>query len=238
MSETVNNIEQTEVLTNVKGMWQKYNKMIIYAGSGLILLMAGWIGYDKLVREPKELKAAETVFLAEDLFGKMAQIGFNKDSVNIVLNGGTLDGANVTGLLKVISNYSGTKTANRAAYMAGACYLHIKEYDKAINQLSSFDGAGSKQVQSKAYLLLGHAYAEKNQVADAMNNYKKATEVNPEDESMTPDALMIYGGYAEANNKTQEAIAAFKQVKDEFPNYISSANGEVDKRLARLGELN
>jgi TolA-binding protein len=238
MSETTNNFEQPEALNQVKGLWQRYNKMIIYAGSGLILLLAGWIGYDKLVREPKELKAEETVFLAEDLFGKMASTGFNKDSVNLVLNGGNLDGANMTGLLKVMSNYGGTKTANRAAYMAGACYLHIKEFDKAIKYLKDFNGYGAKQVESKAYILLGHAYAEKNQVDEAMSSYKKATTSNPEDESMTPDALMLYAGYAEANNKNTEAISAYKQIKEQFPNYLASANGEVDKRLARLGELN
>lgn len=238
MSESSKNLEQPEALNQVKGLWQRYNKIIIYVGTASILAMAGWIGYDKLVREPKELKAEETIFLAEDLFGKMASIGFNKDSVNIVLNGGNLDGANITGLLKVISNNGGTKTADRAAYMAGACYLHIKEFDKAIKYLSDFDAHGAKQVQCKAYILLGHAYAEKNKMDDALSSYKKASEVDPEDESMTPDALMLYGGYAEANNKNAEAIAAYKQIKDQFPNYLANANGEVAKRLARLGELN
>ncbi|MBK8928302.1 MAG: hypothetical protein IPM72_01200 [Chitinophagaceae bacterium] len=39
----------------------------------------------------------------------MASAGFNKDSVNILLNGGVLEGQPVTGLLKTQNSYSGTQ---------------------------------------------------------------------------------------------------------------------------------
>ena len=94
--------EQNEILDKAKGIWSNYSKMITYTGAAIIILASGWIGYQKLIKEPKELKAAERIFLAEDLFDKMATTGFNKDSVNIVLNGGNFNGSNVTGLLKII----------------------------------------------------------------------------------------------------------------------------------------
>ena len=169
---------------------------------------------------------------------KMATSGFNKDSVNIVLNGGNLQGDNITGLLKIINTYDGTLTADRARYMTGACYLHINEFDKAIKFLKDFNGHGATQVESKAYLMLGHAYAEKNNTSEAMSYYKKAAEVNEKDETITPDALMYCAQYAEANGKNEEAIKYYKKIKDEYPNYINSSNGEVDKRLAKLGEFN
>ena len=230
--------ESSELLVKAKGIWASYNKMIVYGGTAVILLLVGWIGYQKLIKEPKELKAGETIFLAEGLFGKMATSGFNKDSVNIVLNGGVLDGNNITGLLKVINTYGGTNTANRASYMAGACYLQIKEYDKAIKFLKDFNGNGADQIESKADLMLGHAYAEKNQKEEAMSAYKKAAEVNEKDESITPDALMVCGNYAEFNGKNEEAIGFYKKIKDKYPTYSAVSSGDVDKRLARLGEFN
>ena len=121
--------------------------------------------------------------------------------------------------------------------MVGACYLHIKEFDKAIKYLKDFDGNGADQVQCKAYLMLGHAYAEKNNTAEAMNYYKKAGEVNQKDEAITPDALMIYATYADVNGKNEEAIETYKKIKDNYPNYMGASNGEIDKRLARLGEF-
>ena len=232
------NLENIEAVEKVKSIWEKSGKMITYVGLAVILVLAGWIGYQKLIKEPKELKAGETIFLAEGLFGKMSTTGFNKDSVNIVLNGGTLDGATITGMLKVISNYDGTKTANRARYITGACYLQIGEFDKVIKYLKEFEGNGADQIQSKAFVMLGHAYAEKNQTEEALNNYKKAAEVNVKDESITPDALMLYAGYAESNGKKTEAVDSYKKIKNNFPNYISSSNGDIDKRLARLGEFN
>lgn len=232
------NSENIEAIVKVKSIWERSGKMITYVGSAVILVLVGWIGYQKLIKEPKELKAGETIFLAEGIFGKMTSNGFNKDSVNIVLNGGSLDGTNITGMLKVISNYDGTKTANRARYITGACYLQIGEFDKAIKYLKEFDGNGADQVQSKAFVMLGHAYAEKNQTQEALNNYKKAAEVNVKDESITPDALMLFASYAETNGKKSEAVDAYKKIKDNFPNYISSSNGDIDKRLARLGEFN
>jgi len=230
--------EQNEILDKAKGFWSNYNKVITYGGTAIIVVLLSWIGYQKLIKEPKELKAGESIFLAERLFDKMATSGFNKDSVNIVLNGGNLQGDNITGLLKIINTYDGTLTADRARYMTGACYLHINEFDKAIKFLKDFKGNGATQIESKAYLMLGHAYAEKNNTSEAMSYYKKAAEVNEKDETITPDALMYCAQYAEANGKTQEAIEYYKKIKDEYPNYINSSNGEVDKRLAKLGEFN
>jgi len=230
--------ESVDMMDKAKSFWAKNSKIVVYGGVAVILILASYIGYEKLIKEPKELKAAETVFLAENIFDKMASTGFNKDSVNIVLNGGVLDGANITGLLKVINNYGGTKTADRATYMVGACYLQIKEYDKAIKYLNDFNGGEAMQIKSKAFLMLGHAYAEKNKVTEAMGAYKKAAEVNTKDEAITPDALMVCGAYAEYNNKNAEAIEFFKKLKENYPLYSAVSSGEVDKHLARLGEFN
>ena len=162
---------------------------------------------------------------------------FTKDSVNIALNGGTVDGKNITGLLKIISNYGGTKAGNRAKYMAGASYLHIGEFDKAIKYLKEFDGNGADQVQSKAYLMIGHAYAEKKSTDDALSFYKKAASVNEKDESVTPDALMMAASYAQAIGKSKDAIELYKKLKDNYPTSTVVSNGEVDKQLASLGDF-
>jgi len=230
--------ETNEALEQVKGFWEKYSKKITYIGAAVIIVASGIIGYQKLIKEPKETKAAESIFLAESLFDKMATSSFSKDSVNITLNGGVLDGSNVTGLLKIISNYEGTLNANRAKYMAGACYLQIGEFDKSIRYLKEFDGNGSEQIQSKAYTMLGHAYAEKKQKDEALNYYKKAAEVNEKDDSFTPDALMLCGNYAESIGKNEDAIKFYQKVKNNYPAFVSVTNGEVDKKLARLGEVN
>ncbi len=230
--------EIPDVVARAKGFWEKYSKRIMIAGTVVILLGGGYFGYKYFYKLPKEQKASELVFPAEKLFGKMAGTSsYNKDTVNIVLNGGNLGGSNVTGLLKIISNYSGTSSANRAEYMVGACYLQLKEFDKAIKHLKEFDGNGANQIQSKAYILLGHAYAEQKKTDDALSYYKKAASVDEKDEGIATEALFIAGMYAEAMGKTKDAIEIYQKIKDNYPANQRVMMGEADKYLARLGVI-
>jgi tetratricopeptide (TPR) repeat protein len=225
--------EQPDVVAKAKGFWDKYSKPIIYVGTTLIVVIGGWYAYKNLIVLPKEKKASELIFPAESIFDKMGSTGFNKDSVNLVLNGGNSNGTNVTGILKVINQYGGTPSGNRAKYIAGASYLQIKEFDKAIKYLKEFDGNGADQIQSKAYIMLGHAYAEKKNTEEALSYYKKAATVNTNDESITPYALLMAASYASAVGKNKEAIELYKEVKDKYP--ANPAIGDVEKQLARLG---
>jgi len=234
---TTTTAEQPDVVIKAKGFWDKYSKPIIYVGSAIILLIGGWYAYQNFIVAPKEKKASELIFPAENLFDKMASANFNKDSVNIVLNGGSLEGNKVTGLLSIISGYGGTKSGNRAKFMTGASYLQINEYDKAIKYLKDFDGKGADQVQSKAYILLGHAYAEKKSTDEALSYYKKAATVNSKDESITPYALLMAASYADATGKSKEAIDLYKELKEKFPTNTAVVYGDVEKHLARLGEF-
>ena len=228
-----NIITETHIVK--KDFWATYSKPIIYAGSTLILLAGAYFGYQKLVKEPKENKAAEAIFPAENLFDKMTQSGFNKDTVNLVLNGGVSDGSQVTGLLKIISNYSGTLNANRAEYMTGACYLHIKEFDKAVKHLNEYSSNGASQVEIKKYMMLANAYAEQKKTDDALGAFKKAASINEKDETFTAEALVTAAAYADAIGKQKEAIDLYQQAKDKYPAYPAVQNGEVDKNLAKLG---
>ncbi len=234
--ETVETVTTTETAVQ-NNFWDKYSKPIIYVGSAFIIAVGAWFGYKEFIQKPKETKANEMIFAAENLFDKMATAGFSKDSSVVVLNGGTLGEQNVTGVLKVASEYGGTGAGNRARYIAGATYLHLKEFDKAISHLKEFDANGATQVESKAYLMLGHAYAEQNKTGEALDAYKKAANVNKKDEGITADALLMAASYAGATGKADEAKKLFNELKGNFPLHNSVRSGEVDKYLARLGEL-
>lgn len=243
MSEKKENLQveispEAEVVINkAKGFWENYSKPIIYIGSAVIALILGWYGYQHFIKEPKENSAKEMIFPAEKLFDQMANTGFNKDSVSIVLNGGTLEGNSITGILKVISQYGGTKAGNRARYIAGASYLQIGEYEKAIKYLKEFDGAGANQIQSRAFLMLGHAYAEQKKTTEALDYYKKAASVNEKDEAISADALLTAANYAKYTGKQKDAIDMLNKLKDKYPTSAPVMNGEVDKILASLGQF-
>lgn len=227
-------IESADVIEKAKGFWAKYSKMIIMAGSAVIVLIGGWLTYKYMFRLPKEKEASEKIFAAEKLFGKMATASsYGKDTVNIVLNGDKASG--VTGLLKIISSYGSTPAGNRAEFMVGACYLHLKQFDKAVKHLKEFDGNGAYQIQSKAYVMLGHAYAEQKKTDDALSYYKKAASAAEGDEGMASEALFVAGRYADAIGKSKDAIALFQELNDNYPASQHVRSGDAEKYLAKLG---
>src|SRR4051812_9627462 len=120
-------VEANEIVERAKGFWAKFSKPIIYVGGALIIIIVAWISYKYMVLMPKESKSADLIFPAEQLFDKMTQNGFNKDSINLVLNGGN---GITNGVLKIASNYSGTPAGNRANFMAGGRYFFFKEFYK------------------------------------------------------------------------------------------------------------
>lgn len=227
----------TETYTVKKDFWATYSKPIIYAGSAIIIIIGAWFAYQKFVKEPKEEKAMIAIYPAESLFDKMSQSGFNKDSVNVVLNGGVDNGTKVTGLIKISKDYSGTETGNRANYLIGAAYLQTGDFANAIKYLKDFNANGATQIETEAYMMLGHAYAEQKKVDDALSYYKKAAAVNTKDDALTAAALITAASYAEENNKTQDAIDLYINARDNYAGAQAVASGDVEKHLAKLGVL-
>ncbi|MFZ4058184.1 MAG: tetratricopeptide repeat protein [Ferruginibacter sp.] len=225
---TASAVETNEVFEKAKGFWAKFSKPIIYVSAAVILLGGGWLAYKNFVLLPKEEKSAEAIFPVEQIFDKMTQTGFTADSINLVLNGGN----GITGVLKIADKFSGTAAANRCHFIAGACYLRNKEYDKAVKQLKEFS-TDATQVQTSAYIMLGDAYAELKKNDDALNYYSKAASHNTKDEYQTSEALYKAGGFAEYIGKTKDAIEFYQKLKDNYPK--SSHANDMDKYLARLG---
>lgn len=243
MAETkvkVESVETNDVVERAKGFWAKFSKPVIYVGTAIIVLIGGWYAYLNFFKAPNELKASELIFPAEKLFGKMAAASsFPKDTVGFVLNGGNIDGEKVTGLLSIAKNYGGTPAGNLAQYMTGACYLHLKEFDKAISYLKEFDGNGAGQIQSAAYRMLGDAYAEQKKNDEALSNFKKAIDAaSSKDEATRFLALSKAALFCDAAGKTKEAIAYFEQIKEEItPDFFRNnrIDFDADKYLAKLG---
>ncbi len=238
----VENVDVNVAFEKAKGFWAKFSKPIIYVGSAIILLIGGWYAYSKFIKAPKVQTANELIFPAQKLYGKMAeQSSFPKDSVSIALNGGFADGAKVTGLLNIIKNYGGTPSGNIAQYMTGACYLQLKEFDKAISHLREYDGNGATQIQSAAYRMLGDAYAEKKNNDEALSYYKKAIgAADNKDESTKFLSLSRAAMFCDAIGKTKEAIAYLQQIKEEItPEFLRNnrINFDADKYLAKLGVI-
>jgi predicted negative regulator of RcsB-dependent stress response len=233
MTEQITHNTEVDTLRRVKGFWDKNSKPIIYIGAAIILLVGGWLIYKYMFKLPKEEQANNAVFAVQKNFSQFSNA--QSDSAKtilaqVVLNG---DGAN-TGVLKFISKYDGSAAANLCKYYAGASYLQLKQFDKAIKYLKDFD-TDAAQIQSRAYGMIGDAYAEQKKNNDALEYYKKAADVNTKDEFTTAEYLFRAGLFAETIGKKKDAIDMYKKLRDDYPLTDRAAN--IDSYLARLGEL-
>ncbi|MGK2861474.1 MAG: tetratricopeptide repeat protein [Chitinophagaceae bacterium] len=213
-----------EVIARAKDFWAKYSKLILGAGGAFILLVGGYLAYVNFVKEPNEEKATEAMFKAEEYF--------RKDSINQALNG---DGQYM-GFLKIISKYGSSDAANLASFYAGSCYLKLDDNANAIKYLKKFS-SDAKQIQQRAYKLLGDASADAGKNSDALDYYKKAAHHFEKDEANSSEALFMAAYFADRVMKNQkEAIALFKELKEKYPK--SQHGFEADNYLAQLGVYN
>ncbi len=201
--------------------WTANGRKIMIAGAALIILIGGYFAYNSFIVAPKEKKASEAIFKAEEYF--------RMDSLQKALNG---DGQ-FPGFERVISQYGGTKAGNMAKFYAGSIYLQLGQHDKAINYLKDFE-TDSDQVQARAYKLLADAYGDQGKNKEALANYKKAA-YEFEDEGLSTSEYLFMAAYFadKVMNDKDQAIELYKEVKTKFPR--SSFAMEADRYLGALG---
>src|SRR5829696_8161921 len=103
--------ESEAVVDRAKDFWGRFGKTITIALGAVILVVGGFLIYKNFVQGPKEKKAADAIFRAEQFYAQ--------DSLDKALNG---EGQAI-GLEKIISQYGGTDAGNRAKFMAGSIYI-------------------------------------------------------------------------------------------------------------------
>ncbi len=212
-------VEVNEGLRNVEGFWEKNKKIIIGVAAAVIVIVAGWLLYKNMILEPKEERAAEAMFKAEEYF--------RNDSLSTALNG---DGQN-KGFLYVIKNFDGTKAANLANFYAGVIYLKNSDFKNAVKYLEDFS-TESKQIQMIAYGRLADAYSELGKKDEAVEYYKKAGKFFEEDEFNSSEFLFRAGYLLESLNKNNEALEVYKEIKEKFPR--TEKGFSIDKYIYRL----
>lgn len=233
MSEIKTHKAEVDIVEKARGFWDSYNKPVMYIGSAIILVLAGWMIYKYMFKVPKDQKANDIVFVTQKYFTEFSNA---TDSSKALLAAKCLNGDGVNpGALKIINNYAGSAAANLCQYYAGACYLHLGQFDKAIKFLKDFDADGATQIESRAYGMIADASAELNKNDDALSYYKKAAEVNTKDEYTSSEYLFRAALFAQSTGKTKEAVDLFKKLKSDFP--LTEKAADVDRYLAKLGDV-
>ena len=112
--------------------------------------------------------------------------------------------------------------------------MKLGDFNNAIKQLKEFS-TDDELLKVRAAGLLGDAYAETGKKAEAVENYKKAGTVFPDDNINSPEYLFRAGLMYETMGKNQDAIEMYNIIKEKYP--TTQRGMEIDKYLARLGKL-
>jgi tetratricopeptide (TPR) repeat protein len=223
--KNVTDQDQFEAVENALSKTEHYieenQKSITIIVLAIIIIVGGYLGYKRFVMSPKEKEAQSQMWMAEQYFAK--------DSFNLALNG---DG-NYLGFLDIIEEYSITKSANLANYYTGISYLHLGQYENAIEYLKQFE-SDDKMIAPIAFGAIGDAYVELNNMDDALVFYNKAV-TSSDNEFTAPIYLMKIGLVQEQNGEYDEALESYQKIEKDFPN--TSEGRQISKYIARVEML-
>ena len=210
-------VDIVEVKESAQSFIEQNQIAIIAGASILVLLVGGFLSYTFLYQAPRETEAKEQIFRAE--------YQYMRDSFALALEN---PGGGYEGLLDIIDNYSGTKTANLAMYYAGTAYLNLGRFEDAISYLESHNPKSLTKITT--YGALGDAYSELGDMDSAIDNYQKAA--NSDNEALTPYYLNKLGLLYNRQGDKDKALASFERIKEDFPE--SPLAVTIDKYIGML----
>ena len=206
-----------ETLSKTEQYIEDNQKSLMIIVGAIVVIIALFIGYQKLYIAPMEKEAQADMFMAE--------LYFQKDSFNLALNG---DGQYL-GFLDIADEYSSTKPGKLANYYAGLSYLNTGDFENAIEYLDDFS-SDDIILSSLALGCIGDAYMELEDADNALSYYEDAASYT-DNEFTTPRYMLKQAMIHESNGDYADALALYREIEAD---YKSSREGNgIEKYIAR-----
>ncbi len=213
--QPVQNVEET--LSKTERFLEENYKTLLKALALIVaIVLAGWLV--KVSLDNRSSEAAAEMYQAEKYF--------ERDSFELALYG---DG-NYPGFLDVIASYRMTRSANLARYYAGISYLHLGDYESAIEKLSGFRKR-DVVLSTTATGAIGDAWVELGDLEKGADYYKEAANYS-DNIFLTPVYLMKAGQVYEALGRHEDALKAWQRIRDDYPE--STEASDAIKHIARV----
>ncbi|WP_295366471.1 tetratricopeptide repeat protein [uncultured Prevotella sp.] len=220
-----------ETPSKSEAIFVKFKKQILIAVAAIIVIIAGVIMYNAYVAGPREDKASTALAKGQQYF--------NQEQFDKALNG---DGASYAGFIKIASDYSGTDAANLANLYAGLCYANLGKWNEAVTSLEKFSTQSDAMISPAAMAALGNAYANTGNIDKAISAFKKAADMadskaaDDTNNSLSPTFLIQAAELLESQNKSDEALKIYEDVKKKYVNSQVVQSSEIDKYIERITE--
>ena len=216
-----------ETLSQKEAVFMKHKKAISAAIVVVILIVAGVLSYETYISGPREQEASTALAKGQDYFANQ--------QYEIALKG---DSTGFRGLLNIASDYSSTDAGNLANLYAGLCYANLDKWNDAVKYLKKYSPADDEMISPAATAALGNAYAHIKQPDKAVEYLKKAASMADSEaegnanNSLSPTFLIQAGEILESQNKKDEALKIYQDIKKKYVN--SPVYGEIDKYIERV----
>lgn len=216
-----------DALSQKEAVFMKHKKAISAAIVVVILIVAGVLSYETYISGPREQEASTALAKGQDYFANQ--------QYEIALKG---DSTGFRGLLNIASDYISTDAGNLANLYAGLCYANLDKWNDAVKYLEKYSPADDEMISPAATAALGNAYAHIKQPDKAVEYLKKAASMADSkaegnvNNSLSPTFLIQAGEILESQNKKDEALKIYQDIKKKYVN--SPVYGEIDKYIERV----
>ncbi|RYZ99388.1 MAG: tetratricopeptide repeat protein [Sphingobacteriaceae bacterium] len=192
-------------------------KSLTFIAAAIVAMIIIYIAYQKLYLAPREDKATDQMYMAQDFWAKKEWDKAIKGD------------AGYPGLEKIVDEYSNTKAANLAYYYLGIAYLNKGEFRKAIDNLTAYRGDDT-MIAAQALGNTGDAYVELKDYDKAETYYNKAID-KAKNKFLSPMYLKKLGLVYEATNDNKSAVETYQAIKNDYPE--STEAQSIDEYIAR-----
>lgn len=205
------------------GAWVETNKKnIISIVVAVVVIVGGYLGYTYGYQQPREAKA-------QTLCTDGLQYVQNSDFETALNGEGTFPG-----YIKIAEDYSGTDGANLANLYAGVCFAQQNKYQEALPYLEAYKPGKDQSVSAMALFALAQCYAATNNLDKAVDTFVEAAE-QADNAALSPMCLVEAGKLLESQDKKDEALKLYEQIKSEFPTstMVVGNPAEIEKYIER-----
>lgn len=189
--------------------WVARNQNYILATVGAVaVIVLGYLAYINFVVKPLNEESTNAMAQAQAYFNEAIQDPTAQDSLYTL----ALEGDGVApGFIEIIDTYGSSDAAQLATYNAGMIYLQQGDFEQAISFLDDFSSS-DPVLGALALGGIGDAFAELNQLEDALDYYDKAASFAQND--LTTPRFLLKGAQValavEDNNKATDLLEALR----------------------------
>ncbi|HDJ32822.1 MAG TPA: tetratricopeptide repeat protein [Bacteroidetes bacterium] len=204
-------------LTRTEQFIEDNQKIITTVVAVIVLLVSAYLGYRRFIHTPRNQEAMAQMFMAERYF--------EADSFNLALYG---DG-NYLGFLDIIDDYGMTRAANLASYYSGISYLHLGQYEDALEYLKKFKSK-DEMLGPISQGAIGDAYLELGETPEAIDQYLMAAHMK-DNPFLSPIYLMKAGQLLEEEGDYEKALKLYREIETKYPE--STEARDIEKFITR-----